>query len=197
MSEVYPDFARFVSRQHKQRQLNQQGCVVWFTGLSGSGKTTIATGLDMLLSSRGFLTAVLDGDNVRSGINRNLGFSDKDRAENIRRVAEIAKLFVQNGSVVLCCFISPLEEQRKIARSIIGGQDFIEVFVSTPLEVCEQRDVKGLYQKARAGLIKDFTGIHTPFEAPARPSLEIQTQGRKIAESVEEVYLHILQRIRF
>lgn len=196
MSEIHPDFTRFVSRQAKQRQLNQQGRVLWFTGLSGSGKTTIAAGLDALLSSRGYLTAVLDGDNVRTGINKNLGFSDDDRAENIRRVAEMAKLFVQNGSVVLCCFVSPLEQQRQIARDIIGEQDFIEVYVSTPLEICEERDVKGLYRKARAGLINDFTGIHAPFEAPVNPSLEIQTRGKTVDESVDEVYRYILEKIK-
>lgn len=195
MSEIYPDFERFVSRHTKQRQLNQQGRVLWFTGLSGSGKTTIASGLELLLNQQGYFTATLDGDNVRTGINKNLGFSDEDRAENIRRVSEIAKLFVQNGIIVLCCFISPLEQQRKMAREIVGDEDFLEIFVNTPLEICEERDIKGLYRKARAGLIKDFTGIHAPFEAPQSPSLEVKTQNRQINESVQEVYQHILKKI--
>lgn len=195
MSEIYPDFDRFVSRAVKQGQLNQKGCVLWFTGLSGSGKTTLASGLDALLHSKGYFTAVLDGDNVRTGINKNLGFSNEDRVENVRRVAEIAKLFVQNGIVVLCCFVSPMEEQRQLARQIIGENDFIEIFVNTPLEICEQRDVKGLYGKARAGLIKDFTGIHAPFEAPQHPNLEVKTKDRKVSESVQEVYTHVLQKI--
>ena len=195
MSNIHPDFEIFVSRKQKEQFLNQKSCVIWFTGLSGSGKSTIAAGLDKKLNALGFYTMVLDGDNVRTGINSNLGFSIDDRNENIRRIAEVAKLFANNGVICICCFVSPLLEQRAMAKSIIGENDFIEVFVNTPIEECEKRDVKGLYEKARMGLIKDFTGISSPFEAPVNANIEIKTIGKTVAQNVEEVFSSIKNKI--
>ena len=161
--------------------------MVWFTGLSGSGKSTIAMGVERELHKRGILCRILDGDNIRSGINSNLGFSAEDRMENIRRIAEIGKLFVQTGIVTLACFVSPTNDVRRLARNIIGEDDFREVFVSTPLEECERRDVKGLYARARRGEVKDFTGISAPFEVPENPALEIDTSRLSLEESVKRV----------
>lgn len=171
-------------RTDKEKLLKQKGTAIWFTGLSGSGKTTIAIALEQELNKRGLLTQVLDGDNIRAGINNNLGFSDADRTENIRRIAEITKLFVNCGIITICCFVSPTEEIRALAKKIIGEADFLEVFVNTPLAVCEERDVKGLYAKARKGEIKDFTGINAPFEAPLNPAVEIKTDELTVSESV-------------
>jgi adenylylsulfate kinase len=187
---------RLLGRSAKEALLGQRGLCVWMTGLSGSGKSTIAIGLERALHDQGRHAVVLDGDNVRTGINSNLGFSDADRAENIRRIAEVAKLFVQNGAVVICCFVSPTIAIREQARAIIGADDFIEVFVDTPLEECERRDVKGLYAKARAGEVKDFTGISAPFEAPPTPAIRIATQGRKEEASTTELLNFILPRIK-
>jgi len=192
---IHP-FNQLLPRESKEALLHQQGKVLWFTGLSGSGKSTIAKGLEEKLHAEGFFSVVLDGDNVRTGINNNLGFSDEDRKENIRRIAEVAKLFASNGVITICSFVSPTEEIRDLARSIIGKNDFLEVFVNTPIEECEKRDVKGLYAKARKGEIKDFTGINAPFEEPKNPDLEIQTKNKTEEESVNEVSKYILSRIR-
>ena len=162
---------KFYKRKDKESFLNQNSKVIWLTGLSGSGKTTIAIELEKELHQMGYLTQVLDGDNVRSGINNNLGFGEDDRLENIRRIAEISKLFVNCGVITINCFVSPTESIRQIARDIIGSDDYLEVFIDTPLEECEKRDVKGLYQKARKGEIKNFTGIDAPFEIPQQPGL--------------------------
>ena len=170
--------------------------VLWFTGLSGSGKSTIAVALERELYSRGYVAQVLDGDNIRHGINSNLGFSIEDRRENIRRIAEIAKLFMQSGIVTICSFISPTLEIRQMAREIIGEQDFFEIFVDTPLEICEQRDVKGLYQKARAGQITGFTGIDSPYEAPINPDLQIKTANQELAHSVRAALEFTLEKIK-
>jgi adenylylsulfate kinase len=177
---------KILQRADKENLLKQKGIAIWFTGLSGSGKTTIAIALEKQLHGKGLLTQILDGDNIRTGINNNLGFSDTDRAENIRRIAEITKLFVNSGIITICCFVSPTEEIRNSARNIIGSNDFIEVFVNTPIEVCEQRDVKGLYAKARKGEIKDFTGITAPFEAPINPTIEL-TDKLSIEESIKKI----------
>lgn len=166
--------------------MGQKGMVFWFTGLSGSGKSTIAQGLEKALHEKGHLVMVLDGDNVRTGINNNLGFSDEDRKENIRRIAEVAKLFVNAGIITICCFVSPTVEIREQAKAIIGAENFREIFVNTPIEECERRDVKGLYAKARKGEIKDFTGINAPFEAPVKPDLELKTALKSVDESVKE-----------
>jgi len=184
---IHP-FNHLLPRESKEQLLNQHAKVFWFTGLSGSGKSTIAKGLEEELHAKGFFSVVLDGDNIRGGINNNLSFSDADRKENIRRIAEVAKLFLQNGVIVICCFVSPTEEIRNIARTIIGANDFKEIFVNTSIEECEKRDVKGLYAKARNGEIKDFTGVNAPFEVPANPNLETQTENKSIEESLNKVF---------
>ena len=176
-----------LQRADKEKLLGQKGIAVWLTGLSGSGKTTIAIALEKELHAKGLLTQVLDGDNIRSGINSNLGFSETDRTENIRRIAEVTKLFVNSGVITICCFVSPTEAIRGKAKEIIGAADFMEVFVNTPVEICEQRDVKGLYAKARRGEIADFTGISATFEAPLHPSLELRTEALSVKESVERI----------
>ena len=184
---IYPIYDQMMTRADKEQLLHQHGLMVWFTGLSGSGKSTIAMGVERELHKRGILCRILDGDNIRSGINSNLGFSAEDRMENIRRIAEIGKLFVQTGIVTLACFVSPTNDLRRLARNIIGDDDFKEVFVSTPLEECERRDVKGLYARARRGEVKDFTGISAPFEVPENPTLEIDTSRLSLEESVKRV----------
>lgn len=184
---IYPIYDKMMSREEREQQLGQHGMMVWFTGLSGSGKSTVALGVERELAKRGVLCRILDGDNIRAGINSNLGFSEEDRRENIRRIAEIGKLFVQTGIVTLACFVSPTEEIRQLARTIIGDEDFNEVFVSTPLEECERRDVKGLYARARRGEVKDFTGISAPFEAPKNPAISIDTSVLPLEESVNRV----------
>jgi adenylylsulfate kinase len=170
---------------------------LWFTGLSGSGKSTIAIELEHQLFAGGYCAQLLDGDNIRSGINANLSFTPGDRVENIRRIAEVSKLFVQAGLITLNTFISPTREMRAMARDIIGPQDFIEIFINTPLEVCEQRDVKGLYAKARKGEIKNFTGIDAPYEAPEAPQIEILTTEKTVVECVDDILAQILPRIQF
>lgn len=174
-------------RADKEKLLGQRGIAVWMTGLSGSGKTTLAIALEKELNKKGLLTQVLDGDTIRSGLNNNLGFSEEDRKENIRRIAETARLFVNCGIITICCCVSPTEEIRNIAKSIIGEDDFIEVFINTPIEICEERDVKGLYAKAKKGEIKNFTGITAPFEAPLHPDVEVKTNETGIDESVKEI----------
>ncbi len=195
-THIHPVFDRLLQRSDKEALLGQHGLCLWMTGLSGSGKSTIAGGLERALHERGRYAVVLDGDNVRTGINRNLGFSEADRTENIRRIAEVARLFVQNGAVVICCFVSPTIAIREQAKAIIGTEDFVEVFIDTPLEECERRDVKGLYAKARAGEVKDFTGISAPFEAPPTPAIRIATQGRTEEASTTELLNFILPWIK-
>lgn len=184
---IYPISDQMMSRSDKEALLCQRGMMVWFTGLSGSGKSTIAMGVERELHKRGILCRILDGDDIRAGINSNLGFSAEDRMENIRRIAEIGKLFVQTGIVTLACFVSPTNDVRRLARDIIGEEDFKEVYVSTPLEECERRDVKGLYARARKGEVKEFTGISAPFEVPENPTLEIDTSCLSLEESVRRV----------
>ncbi|MBO6125714.1 MAG: adenylyl-sulfate kinase [Bacteroidaceae bacterium] len=190
---IYPISDQMMSRSDKEALLGQRGMMVWFTGLSGSGKSTIAMGVERELHKRGILCRILDGDNIRAGINRNLGFSAEDRMENIRRIAEIGKLFVQTGIVTLACFVSPTNDVRRLARDIIGEEDFKEVYVSTPLEECERRDVKGLYARARKGEVKEFTGISAPFEVPENPTLEIDTSCLSLEESVRRVVEMIMK----
>ena len=189
---IYPIFDRMLTRLDKETLLGQRGVMVWFTGLSGSGKSTVAIAVERELHRRGLLCRILDGDNIRSGINNNLGFSEADRVENIRRIAEVGKLFVDTGIITLAAFISPTNSLREMAERIIGEADFKEVYVSTPLAVCEQRDVKGLYAKARRGEIKEFTGVSAPFEVPVRPALAIDTSVLSLEESVEKVLELIL-----
>lgn len=193
--DIYPVFDRMLTRADKERLLGQHGLMIWFTGLSGSGKSTIAIALERELHERGILCRILDGDNVRSGINNNLGFSEEDRVENIRRIAEVSKLFVDTGIVTIAAFISPSNTLRQMAASIIGETDFIEVYVDTPLSVCEQRDVKGLYKRARNGEVKNFTGISAPFEAPEHPALRLDTSRLTIGQSVDKLLGLILPKI--
>ncbi len=192
---IYPVFDRIYDRKVKEEILRQSAKVIWFTGLSGSGKTTLAANLEKELFFRRFFCQVLDGDNIRTGINNNLGFSKEDRLENIRRIAEVSKLLINTGMITICSFISPTNEIREMARNIIGKDDFIEIFLNPPLEVCETRDTKGLYQKARAGIIKDFTGISAPFEAPENPDVEIDTSSTSIKDSVDMIFDTIIDRI--
>lgn len=197
ITHIYPVFERIVSREEKEKRLNQHSKVIWFTGLSGSGKTTLASALERNLFERGYLTQVLDGDNIRTGINNNLGFSPEDRIENIRRIAEIAKLLINSGVICLCAFVSPSEETRKTVRDIIGEKDFLEVFVSTPIEVCESRDVKGLYEKARAGIIKEFTGVSAPFEIPQNAILSIDTSNKNVEECVAFLLENLFSKLEY
>ncbi len=194
-NNIYPIFDKMLTRADKESLLKQRGCMVWFTGLSGSGKSTVAIALERELQKRGILCRILDGDNIRFGINSNLGFSEEDRIENIRRIAEIGKLFVDTGIVTIAAFISPNNMLREMASKIIGQDDFIEVFVSTPLEECERRDVKGLYAKARRGEIKNFTGISAPFEAPENPAISLDTSKLSVEQSVNRLLDLILPRI--
>lgn len=184
-ANIYP--ITMMTREDKENLLGQRGIMVWFTGLSGSGKSTVALGVERELHRQGILCRILDGDNIRTGINNNLGFSAEDRRENIRRIAEVGKLFVQTGIVTLACFVSPTNDIRQLARDIIGSDDFLEVYVSTPIEECERRDVKGLYARARRGEVKDFTGISAPFEAPLYPSLSIDTSRLSLEDCVQKV----------
>lgn len=192
INHIYPIFDRMLSREDKELLLKQRSVMVWFTGLSGSGKSTIAIALERELHKRGLLCRILDGDNIRSGINNNLGFSPEDRIENIRRIAEVSKLFIDTGIITIAAFISPNNDLREMASGIIGKENFLEVYVSTPLEECERRDVKGLYAKARRGEIKEFTGISAPFEAPADPALTLDTSRLSVEESVDELLKLIL-----
>jgi len=176
-----------VTRADREKLNGHKGCTVWLTGLSGSGKSTIAVELEKRLCERGIRTYILDGDNIRHGLNKNLGFSPEDRTENIRRIGEVAKLFADAGLVAITAFISPYRADRDQVRAIMGNGDFIEAHVDCPVEVCEQRDVKGLYQKARAGQIKEFTGVSAPYEAPLKPELTIPTHQQSLAESVQQV----------
>lgn len=176
-----------VDRSQRESLLQQRGVVVWFTGLSGSGKSTIAFTVEHALAARERLAYVLDGDNIRHGLNNNLGFSATDREENIRRIGEVSRLFADTGVVVLSSFVSPYRTDRDNVRTLLAEGDFLEVFVNTPLEVCEQRDPKGLYKKARAGEIPNFTGISDPYEAPLSPELEIHTQDLSVEAAAEQV----------
>ena len=184
-----------LTRADKEDLLGQRGLMIWFTGLSGSGKSTVAIALERELQKRGLLCRILDGDNIRSGINNNLGFSQEDRVENIRRIAEIGKLFVDTGIITIAAFISPSNDIRRMAADIIGHDDFVEIYVSTPIEECEKRDVKGLYAKARRGEIKDFTGVSAPFEVPEHPDLSLDTSVLSLEESVAMLLKKILPRV--
>lgn len=193
-TNIYPIFDRMMSRDDKEQLLKQRGMMLWFTGLSGSGKSTVAIALERELHSRGLLCRILDGDNIRSGINNNLGFSAEDRVENIRRIAEVGRLFVDTGIITIAAFISPNNQLREMAAEIIGKDDFVEVFVSTPLEECEKRDVKGLYAKARRGEIKNFTGISAPFEAPEHPDITLDTSKLPVEESMKILLDYVLPK---
>ncbi len=185
-----------ISRSEKENLLKQKSVVIWLTGLSGAGKTTLATGLEKALFEKGFLTKILDGDQLRSGINANLGFTEEDRQENIRRVAEISRLFVECGVICIDSFISPTTAIRQMAREIIGSENFIEIFLKASLDVCEKRDPKGLYKSARKGEIRNFTGIGSPYEIPLNPDLVIDTVKYSIEECLDICLATILPRIK-
>ena len=184
---IYPIFDKMLSREDRETRLGQKGIMLWLTGLSGSGKSTVAIALERELHSKGLFCRILDGDNIRSGINNNLGFSPEDRVENIRRIAEIGRLFVDSGIITIAAFISPTNDIREMAAKIIGVDDFCEVYISTPIEECERRDVKGLYARARRGEIADFTGVNAPFEAPSSPALAIDTTNVSVEEAVKQL----------
>lgn len=193
---IHTIFDRLVQREDRQRLLEQTAKVFWLTGLSGSGKSTLASGLQRALHAQGKLVYVLDGDNMRAGLNSNLGFSENDRLENIRRVAETAKLFLDAGVITVCSFVSPTNDLRILAKNIIGENDFLEIYINAPFKICEERDVKGLYAKARAGEIKNFTGIDAPFEAPTSPALEIKTNLENEDDSVQTLLTFVTRHIR-
>jgi adenylylsulfate kinase len=195
-NNIHPIFDRLLQRDDREKRLGQRAKVLWLTGLSGSGKSTIAQALERKLYNEGYFAQVLDGDNIRSGINANLGFSMEDRVENILRIAEVAKLYLNSGVITLNSFISPTIAIRNDARSVIGAADFLEIYVNAPLEVCEARDVKGLYKKARKGEIRGFTGIDSPYEAPGNPFLEIKTGELNLEESVDLIFEKLESQIR-
>lgn len=196
MNHIYPITTK-VSKAQREELFSQRATLIWFTGLSGSGKSTLAVQLEAQLFARGFKTYLLDGDNIRSGLNKDLSFTDEGRVENIRRIGEVCKLFLDAGVIVLSAFISPFRADREQVKSIVGDQNYIEVFVDAPLEVCEQRDVKGLYKKARAGEVKNFTGIDSPYEHPASPEVHIPTHQLAVEQSIEKLLNELLPRITF
>jgi adenylylsulfate kinase len=195
LTEKDPYSKYLTNRESKEALLKQHAQVIWMCGLSGAGKSTLATKLDRELYNRGFLSQVLDGDAVRSGLNKGLGYSPEERMENLRRVAEVAKLFLGCGVITIVAFISPTNSYRQMAKNIIGEQDFIETYINAPLEVCDQRDTKGLYKQAREGKIRDFTGITAPFEPPDSPALEINTSMLTVEESTSRLLDFVLPRI--
>ena len=195
-TNIHPIFNQLLQHSDKENLLQQKAICIWMTGLSGSGKSTIAQGLEKKLHHNGILTTILDGDNVRSGINNNLGFSEEDRTENIRRIAEINKLFLQTGIVTINSFVSPTKDIRDLAKTIIGEQDFYEVYINASFDECAKRDVKGLYKKALNGEIKNFTGLDAPFEAPTNAVLEIKTAEQSIEESIELIYNFFIKNIK-
>ncbi len=186
-----------ISKGDRSKRLNQSPKLIWFTGLSGSGKSTLANAVEAKLFENGNHTYLLDGDNVRTGLNRELGFSDEDRVENIRRIAEVSKLMMDAGLIVISAFISPFRKERSMIAELVGEENFLEVFVDCPIEVCEERDVKGLYQKARAGIIKNFTGIDSPYEAPLHPKVHIHSDQEELQYSVNRVIELILEDIKY
>jgi adenylyl-sulfate kinase len=191
---LYPTQTK-VTRAQREALLKQRAKLIWFTGLSGSGKSTLSVQLEAVLHSKGYLTYLLDGDNIRSGLNKDLSFTDEGRVENIRRIGEVSKLFVDAGFVVLSAFISPFRADRDMVRTIVGPENHIEVFVDCPLKVCEQRDTKGLYKKARAGQIRNFTGIDSPYEPPEHPDIVIRTAEQSVDDSVKALLDFVLPRI--
>lgn len=194
MSNIFPIQTK-VSRAQREELLNQKPLLIWFTGLSGSGKSTLAVQLEAVLHSKGYKTYLLDGDNIRAGVNKDLSFTDADRIENIRRIGEVANLMLDSGMVVLSAFISPFQADRDQVKKIVGAESYFEVFVDTPLEVCEQRDVKGLYKKARAGEIKNFTGIDSAYEIPASPDIIIQTHILSVNDSLDLLFSAVEKKI--
>ena len=185
-NHIHPTVFKISGKQRKER-LKQQPKLIWFTGLSGSGKSTLANAVETQLFEDGYMTYLLDGDNIRTGLNKDLGFSDSDRIENIRRIAEVAKLMMDAGLLVVSAFISPFREERAMIAELVGEENFLEVFVDCPIEVCEQRDVKGLYAKARKRIIKNFTGIDSPYEKPLDPAVHVHSDIEELKDSVQKV----------
>ena len=194
MNYIYPIKTK-VSAEERQRLMNQRPRLIWFTGLSGSGKSTLAVQLEAALHAQGYKTYLLDGDNIRSGLNKDLTFTDDARVENIRRISEVCKLFIDAGVILLSAFISPFRADRAQVKSIVGDENYIEVFVDAPLEVCEQRDVKGLYKKARAGEVKNFTGISSPYEKPTHADVVIATDKMSVEESLDVLMKAIVPQL--
>jgi len=196
MSDIHPIYTQMLSRAEREKKLRQRAKVVWLYGLSGSGKSTLATALENRLFAEGFVTTHLDGDNVRDGFNRGLGFSDADREENNRRVAEVSKLFLQSGIICINSFITPKESFRDLARGIIGAENLLEIYVECSFETCRKRDVKGLYKKAATGAVPNFTGKESAFEPPARPHLVLNTEVTPPEDSLETLYSFVLGQIK-
>lgn len=193
---IHPIFDSILGREAKQKMLNQKSAVFWFVGLSGSGKSTVAKAVEKELHALGYFTELLDGDNLRTGVNNNLSFTEEDRKENVRRAAEVSKLFMDAGVITICSLISPTEEIRNEAKEIIGD-DFNVVYVNAPFEVCAQRDVKGLYAKALNGEIKNFTGLDSPFDAPENPFMEVRTHEESLEESTQKLLKAILEVVKY
>ena len=196
MSDIHPIYTQMLSRAEREKKLRQHAKIVWLYGISGSGKSTLATALEHRLFADGFVTTLLDGDNLRDGLNRGLGFTDADREENIRRVAEVSKLFFQSGIICLNSFITPKESFRDLARGIIGAENLLEIYVECSFETCRQRDVKGLYKKVDAGLVPNFTGKESAFEPPARPALVLNTETTRMEDSLHTLHSFVLGHIR-
>ncbi len=192
---IFPHFDQMISREFRENKLGQRSKVIWLTGLSGSGKSTIGLALEKRLFQENFVAQLLDGDNIRSGINKNLGFSEEDRKENIRRIAEIAKLYLSSGIITINSFISPTAETRNIAKEIVGDADFLEIYINAPMATCESRDVKGLYKKARAGEIQGFTGVNQAYEEPENPALELRTDLLGVDEAVDILFTFLKKHI--
>lgn len=192
---IFPHFDQMISREFRETKLGQRSKVIWLTGLSGSGKSTIGLALEKKLFQENFVAQLLDGDNIRSGINKNLGFSEEDRKENIRRIAEIAKLYLSSGIITINSFISPTAETRNIAKEIVGDGDFLEIYINAPMATCESRDVKGLYKKARAGEIQGFTGVNQAYEEPENPALELRTDVLGVDEAVDILFTFLKKHI--
>ena len=192
---IFPHFDQMISREFRETKLGQRSKVIWLTGLSGSGKSTIGLALEKRLFQENFVAQLLDGDNIRSGINKNLSFSEEDRKENIRRIAEIAKLYLSSGIITINSFISPTAETRNIAKEIVGDGDFLEIYINAPMATCESRDVKGLYKKARAGEIQGFTGVNQAYEEPENPALELRTDVLSVDEAVDILFTFLKKHI--
>lgn len=188
LNDIHPVFDKIAGRRAKEHLLRQKAVSVWLIGLSGAGKTTVGIELEQRMIAEGFLTQILDGDNIRAGINKNLKFTEEDREENIRRIAEVNKLFLNCGIITINCFINPTHETRRFTEQILGKDDIVTVYINTPIAVCEQRDIKGLYRKARQGLIKNFTGIDSPFEEPENPNVIIDTSAMNVGDSAQKIF---------
>jgi adenylyl-sulfate kinase len=194
---LWTDFNSFIRRNRRRFLIRQRPLVIWLTGLSGSGKTTLSENLNQLILRKGYFTKMFDGDVIRTGLNRDLSFSAEDRIENIRRIAEVAKMFSDSGLIVLCSFISPTHDVREMAKNIIGEDRFVEVYVNCPIEICEMRDVKGLYKKFRLGLIKNFTGFDSPYEPPIHPDIELRTDIWDVNKCTRYLMRRVMRRIKF